>query len=137
MIIIDSNIWAYYFDGDAPEHRFVVGPLKEILGSERVIINTVVIMEVAHFLIKNLGPIIGREKLHVFLRFPFMIVDLDYELTLRAINLLAKYSQLGIGGRDATLLATAEVLNVNRIMTHDEAFKRIGWLKVIDPIGER
>ncbi|RLI26976.1 hypothetical protein DRO58_05010 [Candidatus Bathyarchaeota archaeon] len=137
MLIIDSNIWAYYFDEDAPEHNFVVDNVEEALRSERIAINTVIIIEVAHFLIKNLGPLLGRNKLSIFLSFPFRIVDLNYELTLRALDLLAKYSHLGIGGRDATILATAETLSINEIMTHDEAFKRIEWLNTIDPVSKR
>ena len=136
MLIIDSNIWAYYFDEDSPEHPFVVDDVEEALRSEGIAINTVIIIEVAHFLIKNLGPILGRNKLSTFLSFPFRIVDLNYELTLKSLDLLAKYSHLGIGGRDATILATAETLNINEIMTHDEAFKRIEWLRIIDPISK-
>jgi len=112
----------------------VADKVEEALRSDKIVINTVVVVEVAHFLIKNLGPIIGRSKLDVFLSFPFTVVDLNYDLTLRAIEFLAKYSHDGIGGRDATILATAESLGLNSIMTHDEAFKRIDWLKVIDPI---
>lgn len=88
-------------------------------------------------MLKNLGPLLGREKLNVFLGFPFRIVDLNYELTLKALEMLAKYSNLGIGGRDATILATAENIGVKKIMTHDEAFKRIEWLKTIDPISKK
>lgn len=135
MLIIDSNIWAYYFDKNASEHPFVMNEVEEALRSEKIAINTIIIIEVAHFLVKNLGPVLGRDKLKVFLSFPFTIIDLDYELTLKAVELLAKYSHQGIGGRDATILATAETLNLNRIMTHDEAFKRIDRLKVIDPIS--
>jgi len=136
MLIIDSNIWAYYFDEDSPEHPFVVDDVEKALRSEGIAINTVIIIEVAHFLIKNLGPILGRNKLSTFLSFPFRIVDLNYELTLKSLDLLAKYSHLGIGGRDATILATAETLNINEIMTHDEAFKRIEWLRIIDPVSK-
>jgi len=124
MLIIDSNIWAYYFDRDAPEHLLVAEEVEETLKSEKIAINTVVVVEVAHFLVKNLGPIIGRGKLDVFLSFPFTVIDLNYDLTMKAIELLAKYSHEGIGGRDATILATAESLGLNRIMTHDEAFKK-------------
>ncbi len=135
MLIIDSNIWAYYFDKDASEHPFVVDAVERALRSEKIAINTVIVIEVAHFLIKNLGPVVGKEKLNLFLSFPFSVIDLDYELTLRTIELLASYSHQGIGGRDSTILATAETLNLDTIMTHDEAFKKIDWLKVIDPIS--
>ncbi len=97
-------------------------------------INTVIMVEVAHFLIKNLGAVLGMEKLREFLRFPFTVVDLDHSLALRALELLAKYSHVGVGGQDATILATAESLSISRIMTHDEAFKKVDWLEVIDPV---
>ncbi|HEY4699789.1 MAG TPA: type II toxin-antitoxin system VapC family toxin [Nitrososphaerales archaeon] len=136
LIIIDSNIWAYYFDGDAPEHPLVVDEVEKLLKSEKIAINTVIIMEVAHFLVKNLGPVLGKEKVDIFLQSPFTIVDLDHNLMLKSIEYLTKYSHQGIGGRDATILATANTLRSKRIMTHDEAFKRIDKIEVIDPISK-
>jgi predicted nucleic acid-binding protein len=41
---------------------------------------------------------------------------------------------LGIGGRDASILATMAQNNLVEIMTHDQAFKRVPDIKVIDPI---
>lgn len=137
MLTIDSCIWAYYFDEDAPEHPSVTEPVAEALRSERIVVNTVIIMEVAHFLIKNLGPLIGKDKLDVFLSFPFTVLDLNYNVTLDAIEHLRSYSHLGIGGRDATLLATMRRLGFNKIMTHDESFKKLDWLEVLDPIQEK
>ena len=134
MLFIDSNIWAYYFDEMAPEHKFVVKAVEDYLRKGEVAINTVILMEVAHFLIKNLGAKVGRRKIIIFLNFPFTIVDFTYELAVRSIHLLAVYSHLGIGGRDATILASMEKLKTNTIMTHDAAFKRIPNIKVIDPI---
>jgi len=98
------------------------------------VINTVIMVEVAHFLIKNLGAVLGMEKLREFLRFPFTVVDLDHAMALRALELLARYSHVGVGGQDATILATAESLSISKIMTHDEAFKKVDWLEVIDPV---
>jgi len=134
MLTIDSCMWAYYFDEDAPEHPLVITPIDKALHSERIVINTVIIMEVAHFLIKNLGPILGKDKLDIFLSFPFVISNLDYDVTLEAIEHLRSYSHLRIGGRDATVIATMKRLGFNKIMTHDEAFKKLDWLAVIDPL---
>jgi len=131
--MIDSNIWAYYFDADAPEHEEVVPEVERAL-REGTLINTVVAMEVAHFLIKNLGSVLGKEKLDVFLSFPFTIDDLDSDLVKIAIDELCRYSHLGIGGRDATLLASMRRRRVNQIMTHDEALKKVPEIKAIDPI---
>lgn len=133
MIMIDSNIWAYYFDADAPEHKFVVQEVEKAL-REGVLINTVVVMEVAHFLIKNLGPVLGKEKLDIFLRFPMQVDELTLDLARGAVDELSKYSHLGIGGRDATLLASMQRRRAGRIMTHDEALKRVPGIKVVDPV---
>jgi len=129
MLMIDSNIWAYFFDRDSPEHEHAHGPVENALKSEELATNTVVVMEVAHFLVKNLGPVEGGEKVGVFLSFPF-----DHRSALDSIEMLKKYSHLGIGGRDATVLAMMNKANVKRIMTNDDALKRIEWLEVVDQV---
>jgi predicted nucleic acid-binding protein len=132
LIFIDSNIWCYYFDRSALEHDIVSEKLEQAL-DKGVAINTVVEMEVAHYLIKNLG-VQGKKKMDVFLSFHMQVVDFDQYLAKRSIELLAKFSQTGIGGRDATILAAMEELGIKKLMTHDRAFKRIDSIEVIDPI---
>jgi predicted nucleic acid-binding protein len=132
LIFIDSNIWCYYFDRSAQEHDIVSEKLEHTLEGS-VAINTVVETEVAHYLIKNLGAQ-GKMKMDVFLSFPMEVVDFDQYLAKKSIELLAKFSQIGIGGRDATILAAMEVLGIKKLMTHDRAFKRIDIIEVIDPI---
>ncbi len=133
MIMVDSNIWAYYLDVEAPEHPSVVPEVRKALRGG-VLINTVVVMEVAHFLVKNLGPVLGREKLDVFISFPMQVDELTLELARGATGELSRYSHLGIGGRDATLLASMRRKGVRKIMTHDEALKRVPDIKAIDPV---
>jgi predicted nucleic acid-binding protein len=93
MLIIDSNIWAYYFDRNAPEHRFVVDKVEKALTTGKIAMNTVIIVEVAHFLIKNLEAATGREKVNAFLSFPFIVVDLTHDLALRVIEHLTRDGQ--------------------------------------------
>ena len=137
MLIVDSNIWAYYFDDQTPEHKYVVKPLEEALHTEEVAINTVIIIEVAHFLIKSLGPILGKQKLKTFLSYAPIVAELTYVVALKTIDLLAEYSHLGIGGRDAAILASMKQLGTVKIMTHDEAFKRIPSIETADPIPKK
>lgn len=137
ILIIDTNIWAYYFDRDSAEHSSVVGSVEEALRSEQIAINTVIIMELAHFLIKNLGPVEGGEKLRLFLRFPLVISDFDYQCALDSVEMLKRYSCLGVGGRDATILALMGRAGAKRIMTHDESLKKVEWLEVTDPVAAR
>ena len=136
MRMIDSNIWAYYFDSDSPEHKFVVPEVRKAL-QEGTLINTVVAMEVAHFLVKNLGPVLGKEKFDIFMGFPLEVDELDLELVKAAMNELCKYSHLGVGGRDAALLASMQRKHVDKLMTHDEALKRVPDVKAIDPVGRK
>ena len=137
ILIIDTNIWAYYFDQDSPEHRSVVGPVEKALKSEQIAINTIIIIELAHFLIKNLGPVDGGEKLGLFLRFPLVVSDFDYRSALDSAEMLKRYSHLGGGGRDATVLALMNSARVRKIMTHDEALKKVDWLEVTDPVAAK
>ena len=133
LIFIDSNIWCYYLDRSAQEHDVVSESLELVLEG-CVAINTVVAMEVAHYLIKNLGHL-GKKKMDLFLSYPMEIVDFDKSLARKSIEYLAIYSQTGIGGRDATILASMQELGIHRLMTHDRAFKRIDFIEVIDPIS--
>lgn len=134
MILIDSNIWCYYFDESCKEHETVAKSLEKTLAKEEILVNTVIIIELAHFLIKNLGPVTGKKKLEKFLEFPMAIQDLDYKQARESIDLLCEYSHLGIGGRDSTLLSSMKKTKTKKILTHDAAFKRIDWLKVLDPV---
>jgi uncharacterized protein len=108
--------------------------VDKAIRSDQIYINTVIVMELTHFLVKNLGPLQGGEKLASFLAFPLTILDLDYKMTLDSIEELKRYSHLGVGGRDATILAFMRKLPSKKIMTHDEALKKVDWLEAIDPI---
>lgn len=137
ILIIDTNIWAYYFDQDSSEHAAVVPSVEKALRSEQIAINTVIVMELAHFLVKNLGPVEGGEKLGLFLRLPMAISDLNYRAVLDSVEMLKRHSHLGVGGRDATVLALMHGAGIKRIMTHDEALKKVDWLQAIDPVAQR
>ena len=134
MIFVDSNIWCYYFDGSVREHTSVATFLDSALGTKEIALNTLVIMEISHYLIKNLGPLRGKEKIDTLLTFPFIIQDFDYALLRESVEMLAKYSHSGIGGRDATILAAMKMLGIKRLITHDQAFRKIDFIEVIDPV---
>lgn len=133
MIFVDSNIWCYYFDKSSKEHKAVARILERSLQREKIVINTIVIMEVAHFLIKNLHSE-SKKKINLFLGFPMRIIDFNFDQLRLSLNLLVEHSQLGIGGRDATLLAAMKKINARKILTHDKAFRKVRGIKVIDPI---
>ncbi len=133
-LLIDTNIWCYYFDAEAPEHEAVVAYLETKLGQTPIIINTVILMELSHYLVINLGAVRGKEKLGYFLRAPIRITDFSYDLALTSIDMLSKYNYTGIGGRDATILATLKSHETDQLVSHDQAFRQIEWIHVIDPV---
>lgn len=133
-LVIDSNIWCYYFDAEAPEHESVASYLENKLGKTPIIINTVILMELSHYLIKNLGAVRGKRKLDQLLQTPIRITDFGYDLALTSIDMLSKYNYTGIGGRDATIIATLKNNQTINLVTHDKAFTAIEWIHVIDPV---
>jgi predicted nucleic acid-binding protein len=88
LIFVDSNTWCYYFDRSTIEHDLGSERLEDALESG-VAINTVVAMEVAHYLIKNLGTY-GKKKMDVFLSYPMEVVDFDQYIARRSIEYLSR-----------------------------------------------
>ena len=134
MLAIDSNIWAYSMDSTVPEHRRAARAVDRALEGD-VLVNTVIQIEVAHYLVKRLGAVAGKEAADLFLTFPLTVDGLDPALLRDALRLLARYSDVGIGGRDASLLASMEKHGIARILTHDATFRRVDWVEVVDPVA--
>jgi predicted nucleic acid-binding protein len=133
VLAIDSNIWAYALDATVPEHLASARAVDRAL-KDQVLVNTVIQLEVIHYLVKRLGAVAGREAAEAFLSMPLVVDALDGPLVRNALRLLARYTQIGIGGRDASLLASMERNGVTRILTHDATFRRVDWVVVVDPV---
>ncbi|MDY6773779.1 MAG: type II toxin-antitoxin system VapC family toxin [Candidatus Nanohaloarchaea archaeon] len=133
MVFIDSNTWCYYFDSSAEEHEQVSEELERVLEEEEITMNTIVLMEVAHYLITNLGSVEGKEKIDTLLSFPFEVVDFTYRSFEDSVDYLSRYAHTGIGGRDATILASMEAADEEQLVTHDQAFKDVDSIEVLDP----
>lgn len=134
MIFIDSNIWCYFFDINCKENEKITDYLNETMRKESIAINTVVAVEVCHFLVKNLGSVTGKKKIDEFINYSFRADALLMEDVTKAAEVLAEFSHTGIGGRDATFLASMRKLGIDTMVTHDSSFKKIPWLRVVDPV---
>lgn len=134
MILVDSNLWVYYFDATLPEHESVVPYMEKIFRDEKIAITTVVALETLHYIFQRLGTAVGNTKGKIFLRFPFIVIDLLTEDLSEILERLSLSTHLGIGGRDASILAAMQRIGINTIATHDQAFKRLADINVIDPI---
>ena len=139
MIFVDTNIWCYYFDARLPEHKHVREPLRNILKSTDTAINTIIVMEVGHYLTRNLDEAEAREKIESFINLRNInIIDFDKALMTTALEYLTKYAKSdGLGGRDSTILASLDLLKIETLFTHDQNLKALAQklgIKIIDPI---
>ncbi len=83
MIFVDSNIWCYYFDRRLPEHEHVREPVREIIRSEEILCNTIIIMEVAHYLVRHFTEKAARVKIEYFVNLRNMII-IDFNRQMMA-----------------------------------------------------
>ena len=133
MIYVDANYWVYWFDSRLPEHKYVRRVMRTAV-REGILLNTVTLMEVAHYF-RHLQPEefsvrVGKIQSLETLR----LMGLDGELVKIALKQLARYAPVGVGGRDSVVLATMEAADVRRIASHDEVFRKVKWVEVVDPI---
>ncbi len=138
MLFVDSNIWCYYFDQRFPEHVSVREAMREIITSEDIACNTIVVMEVAHYIVRHFPEQIARKKIEYFVNLGnLQIADFNRIALNETIESLLHYSFAeGLGGRDATVIATMKLQNVKKIVSHDSIFRRLAdklEFELIDP----
>jgi len=139
MIFIDTNIWCYYFDARLPEHAHASSPLRSAIKNETIVVNTVVVMEVAHYLTRNLEQDEARRRIDIFVNLRnLVILDFDRALMRASIDFLTRYSRVhGLGGRDSTIIASLIDRGIKTLMTHDISLSLIAselGLETIDPV---
>ncbi|MFX1500417.1 MAG: type II toxin-antitoxin system VapC family toxin [Promethearchaeota archaeon] len=134
-IFIDSNYWIYLFDKTTAEHELVKKHFNNLFDEAILAVNTVVMMEVMHYLVKRLGSEIAKEKWGLFSSIDFVVGNLEFEDLDLIFSTLCKYLHTGIGGRDATILSFLEMNQIQKICTHDNTFTKIPNLEIIDPIA--
>jgi len=139
-ITIDSMIWVYNFDPKAPESKNVRKWLygkQGALEQYSIVLNTLIPLEVLHSMSKKktidyttafnatLG-IVALKKV--------VLIDFDSNLLSGTMTILGEYKKYGIGGRDASILATMKDQNVERIASHDKNLLMISHYHRIDPV---
>ena len=134
MHMVDSNIWVYYFDENLPEHSTVVKYLDPLIKQGNIATSTIIIMEVIHYLFKRLGPVVGSEKSHIFQLGQFETLEFTSKDLDEFLDKLRKVSHHGLGGRDVTILVCMKKAGISKLVTHDQDFKKIKDLDVIDPV---
>ena len=133
MIYVDANYWIYWFDQRLPEHKHVLKPMRTAI-HEGIVLNVVTLMEVAHYF-RHLPKENFRRKLHTIQNLATLtLINLDLDTAELAFEQLIKYAKIGVGSRDSVILATMKITGTKIIASHDEVFKKIEDLEVVDPI---
>jgi len=133
LIYVDSNYWIYWLDSRLPEHRYVDRVIREAI-IKGAVMSYVTLIEVAHYLRK-----LPRDEFNIIMEgiqglSTLTTAELDEETTRLSLNLLPEYSPKGLGARDCVVVATMKLLGVTRIATHDQAFRNVKEIQVVDAI---
>lgn len=142
MIIIDSQLWIFYLDPLSKENPHVVlwfdGSQKSgILKTEEIGLSAIFPLEVAHTLYKipHLNQELSEKMLLSLISIKnIQILELDQFIMLNALNHLRNFGNKGIGGRDAIIISTMDLHQINTIATHDKGILRLNHLRRIDPV---
>ena len=101
---------------------------------EGIVLNVVTLMEVAHYF-RHLPKENFRRKLHTIQNLATLtLINLNLDIAELAFEQLIKYAKIGIGSRDSVILQTKKATGTKIIASHDEVFKKIEDLEVVDPI---
>ena len=131
-------MWCYYFDQRVPEHKQIRDPMREIIKSEEIACNTIIVIEVAHYLVRHFTEKTARRKIDFFINLRNMkIADFNRQAMTETLENLIEHAYTdGLGGRDATVITTMNSQNIKKIVSHDDIFKRLASklkFEVIDP----
>ena len=132
--MVDSNIWGYYFDENLPEHLSVTKFLDPLIKQGNIASSKIVIMEVIHYLFKRLGSVIGSKKSHIFQLGSFETLEFTSKDLDGFLDTFQRVSHHGVGGRDVSILVCMQKAGITKLVTHDQDFKKIANIEVIDPI---
>jgi len=141
MIAIDTILWIYNVDANSREHKNVRSWLegrrgKGVIETEDLLINTVIAMEIVHNL-RRAAKLSAEDVYDYVLRIltlkNLVLDSLDLDALNQSINTFEDYFQYGIGGRDATVLASMRRYGVTTIATHDKNLLTVREIERIDP----
>ena len=132
--LIDSNIWIYYFDNTLPEHQSVCSYVDTLIDTENIVVTSIIVIEVCHYLYRRLGSEIGYQKSDLFILGGFEIIDFYHADLVTFREIFKQNLHLGLGGRDISILVSMIKEKIEMLVTHDQSFKYVSFIKMIDPI---
>ena len=117
MIVLDSGVLYAIADADDRHHRSCVDLIAAEVG--RLVVPAPVIVETAWMIESRLGPSVEAAFVDSLVGGELERADLIDEDWRRLSELVRRYADLGLGTVDASVVAIAEHLDVERLVTVD------------------
>jgi len=118
MIIADTGAVYAFYDGNDQYHEAVRVIINENAG--QIIIPEIILAEIDYLLEKLLGVDAELDFLQDIFNGVYHLHHLDQIALQNCHNLIAQYRDLKLGLSDASVMTTAEELNIYQILTIDE-----------------
>ena len=115
--IIDTSAIIGLIDKGCQQHDKISGVVKK--NDINLIVPSPVIPEACYMLNKKFGPVIEIKFLEEIISVNLQIEIIKFPDILRTAEILKKYKSLNIGYVDGSIVAIAERLKINRILTLD------------------
>jgi predicted nucleic acid-binding protein len=117
LIADTGGLYAIY-DRDDKYHEAVLQVIEQERGD--LIIPDTILAEIDYLLRNRLGVSAELDFLEEILAGTYTLYRLDSQDLLRCQELLSRYRNLNLGLADTAVMATAERLNIYRVLTLDE-----------------
>jgi uncharacterized protein len=117
VILIDTNVIVAAAGSADTNHQAAVELLRNL--SEPLLVAPTVVAEVCYLLNEWGGPNAEVRFLRSFAEGDLQLIDLTSADIGRMADLTEQYSDLRLGGTDASLVAIAERLGIERVATFD------------------
>ncbi len=118
MILVDTGVVFGAADADDPRHSDCAGLLDSLIDTP-LGVTVPVVVESAWLIESRLGPTAEAGFLHSLTAGEIERLDLTETDWARVVELIERYTDLGLGVVDASVVAVAERLGVTQIATLD------------------
>jgi predicted nucleic acid-binding protein len=117
-VIVDTSAIYAAYDTDATAHRSVIGVLEDAPGP--FVVSAGILAEIGYMLGEHLGANAMLRFVESFASDLFLLEQVERTDLRRCAEILRQYEDQKLGLADASIVATAERLRVQTILTLDE-----------------
>jgi len=133
LIFLDTNVFVFANLREYPEHELCLKRLQEIMITNELSMNIIVLVESFHILTQHLEKIDAEYRLESLInskRIRYLDVDTN---TFKEAMRLSREKNVRVN--DALICASMKEHGITRILTTNEKdFGKISWIKVENPL---